>query len=41
MRGRPSSVSRLRVQASACTEQDWSELIRNRTKRRLVENSVG
>ena len=38
MRGRPTSVCRLRVQASACTEQGWSELISNRTKRRLVHN---
>ena len=41
MRGRPTSVCRLRVQASACTEQGWSELMCNRPKRRLVQNSVG
>ena len=41
MRGRPTPVCRLRVQARACTEQGWSESISNRTKRRLVENTVG
>ena len=41
MRGRPTSVCRLRVQARAGTEQGWSELISNRTKRRLVQNTVG
>ena len=41
MRGRPTSVCRLRVQAGACAEQGWSELISNRTKRRLVQSGVG
>ena len=38
MTGKPTSVCRLRVQASACTEQGWSEIISNRTNRRLVHN---